>query len=159
MTRTARLVSLSIAVVVAFLLLLATPAAADGVSYTRKGIKYDDARLDLESAIVDQGLKIDHVGNVAAMLQRTGADVGSDKPVYRHGEYLTFCSARLSRAMMEADPANMAQCPYVMFVYERAEAPGEITIGYRKLGVSGSGAKVLEEINALLDKIARAAVR
>jgi len=145
--------------VAAALPLVSSASAAEGVSYTRKGVGYADARLDLENAIVGQGLKIDYVGNIGAMLQRTGADVGSSEPVYRNGEFFTFCSAVLSRAMMEADPANISQCPYVMFVYEHVATPGEIVIGYRKLTVAGKGAKALEQINELLDKIARDAMR
>ena len=130
-------------------------AAADAVTFTRKGASYADVRADLADAIVKEGLKIDYVGNIGAMLQRTGADVGSNQPIYKNAEFLTFCSATLSRAMMEADPTNMAQCPYVVFVYERAATINEVVIGYRKLAVTGRGAKALEEINALLDRIAR----
>jgi uncharacterized protein (DUF302 family) len=127
-------------------------AASDSVTYTRKG-------ADLESAIIQEGLKIDYTGNIAAMLQRTGPDVGSNRPVYQNAEFFTFCSAKLSRAMMEADPANMAQCPYVVFMYQRAATTKEVTVGYRKVTVAGRGSKALEEINKLLDRIAKAAVK
>jgi len=141
------------------ILVASIPAAAgEAVAYTRKGVAYEDVRADLETAIINEGLKIDYVGNVAAMLQRTGADVGSDRPVYAKAEFFTFCSAKLSRAMMEADPANMSQCPYVMFLYQRAAA-NEVVVGYRKVRVAGRGAKALTEVNKLLDKIARSAAR
>jgi len=134
-------------------------SASDAVTYTRKGATYEDVRLDLENAIIKEGLKIDYTGNIAAMLQRTGADVGSNQPVYQNAEFFTFCSAKLSRAMMEADPANMAQCPYVVFMYQRAATVKEVTVGYRKVAVAGRGAKTLEEINKLLDKVVKAAVK
>ena len=136
----------------------AAPArATDAVSYTRNGSSYEDVRFDLENAIVKEGLKIDYAGNIAGMLQRTGPDVGSNQPIYQHAEFFTFCSAKLSRAMMEADPANMSQCPYVMFAYQRAATTKEVVVGYRKVNVAGRGAKALEEINKLLDRIARTA--
>ena len=121
--------------------------------------KYEDIKTDLTNAIVNQGLVIDFVGDINAMLTRTGADVGSTKPVYLAAQYVTFCSAKLSRAMMEADPRNMAFCPYVMFVYEAAAKPGEIVIGYRRPlgGASEASKAALVEIDALLDKIAREA--
>ncbi len=138
---------------------LAPAFASDSVMYTRKGATYEDVRTDLESAIIQEGLKIDYTGNIAGMLQRTGPDVGSNQPVYQNAEFFTFCSAKLSRAMMEADPANMAQCPYVVFMYQRAATVNEVTVGYRKVAVAGRGAKSLEEINKLLDRIAKTATK
>ena len=131
-------------------------AAADGVTYTRKGASYEDVRLDLENAIISEGVKIDYTGNIGRMLERTGADVGSNQPIYKNAEFFTFCSAKLSRAMMEADASNMAQCPYVVFIYQRAATVNEVTVGYRKLVEKGRGAKVLVEINTMLDRIAKA---
>ena len=131
--------------------------ATDAVSYTRKGATYEDVRGDLESAVIAEGLKIDYTGNIAAMLQRTGKDVGSNQPIYENSEFFTFCSAKLSRAMMEADPTNMSQCPYVVFIYQRAATTKEVVVGYRKVNVAGRGAKSLEEINALLERITKSA--
>lgn len=150
----------AIGITIAVVLASSAPASAtDAVTYNRKGASYEDVRLELETAIVNEGLKIDLTGNIATMLQRTGPDVGSNQPIYRNAEFFTFCSAKLSRAMMEADPANMSQCPYVMFVYQRAATTNDVVVGYRKVTVAGRGAKALEEINGLLDRIARAAVR
>jgi hypothetical protein len=137
----------------------AASAAQEDVKLYAVPGKYEDVKTDLTAAIVNQGLVIDFVGNINAMLTRTGADVGSTKPVYLAAEYVMFCSAKLSRAMMEADPRNMAFCPYVMFVYEAAAKPGEIVIGYRRPlgGASEVSKAALVEIDALLDKIAREA--
>jgi uncharacterized protein (DUF302 family) len=148
------------AILAAALLALAAPAAAsDAVTYTRTGATYEDVRADLEDAIIKEGIKIDYVGNIAGMLERTGKDVGSNAPVYLKAEFMTFCSARLSRQMMEADPANMSNCPYVVFIYQRAATVREVSVGYRKLAPEGRGKKTLEEINALLDRVAKAATK
>ena len=134
-------------------------SAAESVTYTRKGTSYADVRLDVENAIIAAGVKIDYTGNIAAMLTRTGPDVGSNQPVYKNAEFFTFCSAKLSRQMMEADAANMAHCPYIVFVYERAATVNEVVVGYRKLEPKGRGRKALEAVNAMLDKIARTATK
>jgi uncharacterized protein (DUF302 family) len=139
--------------------LLSPASASEAVTYTRGGSSYEDVRLDLENAIIGEGLKIDFTGNIAGMLERTGKDVGSNVPVYQKAEYFTFCSAKLSRQMMEADPANMSNCPYVVFIYQRAATVKEVSVGYRKLKAEGRGKKALEEINAMLERIAKAAVK
>lgn len=159
MTTFQRLRTSLLAGLVALFAGIATADASDSVMYTRKGATYEDVRADLESAIIKEGLKIDYTGNIAGMLQRTGPDVGSNQPVYQNAEFFTFCSAKLSRAMMEADPANMAQCPYVVFMYQRAATVKEVTVGYRKVAVAGRGAKTLEEINKLLDRVVKAATK
>ncbi len=95
------------------------------------------------------------------MLARTGKDVGSEKQIYRHAEYVTFCSAKLSRAMMEADPANIAMCPYVIFFYETAAKPGEVVVGYRRPVLRGNDKSkaALKEVDALLAGILKEAAK
>lgn len=138
------------------------PAAADDSAmprtYTAAGA-FAEVRQEVEDGIVDAGLKIDYRGNIGEMLKRTGADLGASIEVYRNAEFFTFCSARLSRAAMEADPANLAVCPYVVYVYETAAKPGEVTIGYRRpIGAPGeASAKALAEIDGLLDGIVKSA--
>src|SRR5262249_62271535 len=86
---------------------------------------------------------------------------GSTRRVYPTAEFFLFCSAKLSRAMIEADPANVGYCPYVVFIYEAADPPGEIVIGYRRPTAAGNDAsrKALAAIDALLDGIVKDAVK
>ncbi len=137
------------------------PAQSPGVVTYAKKASFDDVRFELNNAIVGRGLAIDFNGQVSKMLERTGADVGSTKPIYKKAEYFTFCSAKLSRQAMEADGANISVCPYVVFIYEKAAAPGTVHVGYRKAPLAGSAAskKALGEINKLLDGIAKDAVK
>lgn len=139
--------------------LAATPASADPLKTVSVKGAYEDIRSDLQNAIVNQGLKIDYNGKIGEMLKRTGADVGSTKDVYANAEYFTFCSSKLSRAMMEVDANNVGMCPYMMFAYEKADKPGEVTIGYRSLAARGDEAsqKALATINTLLDTILKEA--
>ncbi len=90
---------------------------------------FDDATFAVETAIVGQGLVIDYVSHVGEMLNRTGADVGSDVTLFKEADIFIFCSAVVSREVMEADPMNIVHCPYGIFVAEDAE--GAVTVGYR----------------------------
>ena len=76
---------------------LQAPAQGAGVVIYTKKAKYDDVKFELNNAIVGRGLTIDFNGQVSKMLDRTGADVGSTKAIYKQAEYVSFCSAKLSR--------------------------------------------------------------
>ena len=105
-----------------------------GVAYAGEVISvafdgsFDDATFAVESAIVDRGLVIDYVSHVGDMLNRTGTDVGSSKEIFKDADIFIFCSAVLSREVMEADPMNIVHCPYGIFVAERSDG---VIIGYR----------------------------
>lgn len=114
---------------------------------------YDDVTFGLESAITDEGLLIDAVNHVGTMLERTKEDVGGTKTVFLNAEVYSFCSAVLSRKVMEADPLNLQFCPYGIFVMQTPENPDQTTIGYRILPEGP-----MKEVQALLDKIVKAAI-
>ena len=133
--------------------------AEDVRSYTTK-TGFDEVQFELTNAIIGRGLTIDYAGNIGRMLERTGPDVGSVKPLYSRAEFVMFCSAKLSRAMMEADLGNIGFCPYVIFIYEAAARPGETVVGYRRpISGGGTASPVLAEIDSLLDGIAKDAVK
>ncbi|WP_415404392.1 DUF302 domain-containing protein [Tateyamaria sp. SN3-11] len=90
---------------------------------------FEDAAFALESAIVGQGLVIDYVSHTGEMLNRTGPDVGSTVALFKEADIYIFCSAVLSREVMEANPMNIAHCPYGIFVAEDADG---VMIGYRQ---------------------------
>ena len=130
------------------------------VTYSKKA-KFEDVRDDLKSAIESKGLVIDYHSYVNRMLERTGKDVGSAKKLYLDAQAFVFCSAALSRKTMEADPANMAQCPYSISVYASAAEPEKVFVSYRRpWRPDGSAASkaALKEVEALLDRIAREAL-
>ena len=138
-------------------------AGADELKISTKAGKFDDVKADVADAVIARGLTIDYRGNIGGMLDRTGADVGSSKKVYAAAEFITFCSAKLSRAMMEADPRNLAYCPYVVFTYEDAAKPGQISVGYRRpagpADASDAAKKALADIDALLGSIVTEATK
>jgi len=138
-------------------------AAADPnpvVTYSKQA-KFDDVRDDLKAAIEAKGLVIDYHSFVNRMLERTGKDVGSPRKLYHDAQAFVFCSATLSRRTMEADPANVAMCPYSIVVYATAQAPDTIHVAYRRpWRPDGSDASkaALKEVETLLDGIARQAL-
>lgn len=127
-------------------------AWADGATlYDFEG-DFEDATFAVESAIIDRGLVIDYVSHVGAMLNRTKEDVGGSKSLFANANIYLFCSASLSRKVMEADPMNIAHCPYGVFVAEAGDGGGAIQIGYRTMPEGP-----MKEVEALLDEIAREA--
>ncbi len=131
-------------------LVLPTASLADDTAVTSFDGSFEDATFAVESAIVDQGLVIDYVSHVGEMLARTGADVGSDKTLFKEADIFVFCSAVISREVMEADPMNIAHCPYGIFVAETSDG---VMIGRR-----GYPDGPMDKVEALLDKIIAEAV-
>lgn len=134
--------------------------APEGVSAYTVEADFEDVRFGLENAIVNRGLVIDYTSHIGEMLDRTSADVGGTKKIFKNAEAMLFCSADLSRKAMEADAANIVYCPYTLFVYETPEAEGKVTVGFRRLSETGSDASkaAIGDVNALLDSIAQEAV-
>jgi uncharacterized protein (DUF302 family) len=118
---------------------------------------FADVREFLEMAIIDRGMVINNVAHIGNMLERTAGDIPGAKPIYLHAEALEFCSALISRAMMEADPHHITYCPYVIAVYELIEQPGTIYIGYRRPALPedapAATREVMERVEALLAEI------
>ena len=126
-------------------LIASSPATAgDAMSVPFDGT-FEDAAFAVESAIVGQGLVIDYVSHVGEMLARTGEDVGSDQMLFKAADIFVFCSAVVSREVMEADPMNIAHCPYGIFV---AETDDGVMIGRRDYPDGP-----MEKVEDLLDSI------
>ncbi len=130
--------------------MMAVPVMAQEVVTQPFDGSFDDATFAVENAIVGQGLVIDFTSHVGEMLNRTGADVGSDVKIFDAADIFLFCSAQVSREVMEADPMNIAHCPYSIFVADRG---GEVVIGHRTYP---QGA--MQKVQALLDEIVQSAL-
>ena len=118
--------------------------AQDAITYPFDG-SFEDASFAIKNAIIDRGLVIDYTSHVGDMLNRTGADVGSDVAIFDNAQIFLFCSAAVSRRVMEADPMNIMHCPYGIFV---ADMGGEVMIGHRDYPDGP-----MQEVEALLDAI------
>ncbi len=134
------------------LALAAAPASAadQAVTYPFEG-SFGDATFAVENAIVGRGLVIDYVSHTGEMLNRTGADVGSTKELFEEADIFLFCSAQISRKVMEADPMNIAHCPYGIFV---ADQGGEVMIGYRTYPEGP-----MQDVQTLLEEIVQEAMK
>lgn len=133
----------------AVLMSVAPAFAADDVMTATSGQPFADVVAGVESAIVNRGFHIDYHGFIGDMLKRTAGDVGATKAIYKDAEFFTFCSAVVSRKVMEAEAIDIAYCPYVVFIYEAEDKPGEIVVGHRKLPAGGER----DQVNTLLDDI------
>ena len=126
--------------------------AQDMVTYTTDQ-SFDDVTFGIESAIVDAGLVVDSVSHVGEMLERTRADIGSDVVIFTQADVFSFCSAKVSRTVMETDPMNILFCPYDIFVAVTPGKPDQTIVGYRRYP---DGA--MQEVQSLLDGIVKAAL-
>jgi uncharacterized protein (DUF302 family) len=127
-------------------------SAADLITYDTEQ-SFDDVTFGLENAILDAGLVIDHVSHTGDMLERTKGDVGSDVTLFLNADVYSFCSAKVSREVMEADPMNIVFCPYTIFVMVRPDRPDVTTIGFRTFP---DGA--MKSVEALLNGISKTAI-
>ena len=127
----------------------AAHAAGDDVKTIESDAAFADVSSGIENAIVNRGFKVDYHGFIGDMLKRTATDVDAGKALYKDAEFFTFCSAVVSRKVMEADIGDIAYCPYVVFAYETEEKPGEVTVGFRNLPDGGER----DAVNALLSDI------
>jgi len=124
-------------------------AQSPAITYAFDG-SFEDATFSVESAILDAGLVIDYVSHTGEMLERTGQDLGSEVRIFDAADIFLFCSAVVSRRVMEANPMNVAHCPYSIFVADRE---GEVMIGYRRYPDG-----IMQEVQALLDSLVQDAL-
>ena len=110
---------------------------------------FSDVRDAITMSIENRGLVVNYVSHIADLLQRTGNGIGASKTIFEQAEIIEFCSASLSRRMMEADPHNIVLCPFAITIYSLPGEPGTVWIAYRR--PQGNAAKLVGE---LLDGIA-----
>lgn len=145
---------------------LASGAQAEELGFgevTRQGA-FTEVRDDLKEAIVNRGYVVDYVGQLNKMLERTSDAVGSvtasgAKSPYKDAEYMQFCAAKLTHDAISANPQNIVNCPYIVFVYELHAKPGVIHVGYRKpvAGPSKRSREAVDKIDQLLADIVKEA--
>jgi uncharacterized protein (DUF302 family) len=120
---------------------------------------FEDVKQMLVLAIENRGLVIAHQSAVGEMLERTGKDVGSGKRLYERAELVEFCSAVLSRQVMEADHRLLALCPFGIGIYVLPGETGTVHLVYRKppSDMAGPAAQALKEVDRLLREIVQEA--
>lgn len=111
---------------------------------------------NLRLAIQERDLYINNEIHIGEVLERTGKDLGYPGQVYRKAESIEFCSAVLSRRMVEEDPHRIANCPFVISVYELAGEPGTTYLVHRNLLMTEDSPALLE-IAEMLKGVAESA--
>lgn len=144
-----RIIPVGVALAIAVSASLPAFAAGDDVTTRTSTSAFSDVAQAVEDAIINRGYTVDYHGFIGDMLKRTAGDVGATKELYKDAEFFTFCSAVVSRSVMEGDIGDIAYCPYVVFVYEDAGSPGSVTVGFRNLPEGGAR----EQVNELLTEI------
>lgn len=148
--------------------LLMTIALVDTVSAATAGVvvqpvkgEFADVKERVVQAIESRGLVINYTAHISDMLDRTGKDIGREKQVYAKAEIIEFCSAKISRDTMEADPRNILFCPYAIAIYALPKEQGRVYVGYRKPVAVGSSQSVraMRAVEKLLADIVQEAVK
>ena len=139
------------------LVMIVANAIADGAVVVRTiDGSFDEIRDRVVFAVESQGLVVDHASKVGDMLARTGKDLGEAQQVFGRAEVLEFCSALVSRRMVQADPQLLAFCPYGIAVYT---LPGDALttyVSYRRMVTNVATPvqkSVLERVESLLEAI------
>ncbi|MDE3080765.1 MAG: DUF302 domain-containing protein [Paracoccaceae bacterium] len=140
--------ALPLAAALAALSLAALAARAAPPATVTVQDSFDNVTFAVQNAITNAGLVVDTVSHTGEMLERTRKDVGGKRQLFLHADIFSFCSAVVSRAVMEADPMNIQYCPYRIFVAELPDKPGQIIVGHE---VYPPGA--MDRVNKLLDGI------
>lgn len=122
--------------------------AGEAITYPAGG-SFADTTFAVENGIVNRGFVVDHVSHVGDMLNRTAGDVGATEQIFTAADVYLFCSATVSREVMEVDPMNIVYCPYSIFV---TEIDGEVTVGH---GDYPEGE--MQQVEDLLSEIAQEA--
>ena len=145
---------------------LALSAAASYAATTEFVIRtaegsFETVKERVMFAIENRGLVLNYTARVGDMLERTGKDIGRSRQVYAKAEVLEFCSARLSRDTMEADPRNIVFCPYAIAIYVLPKEPGKVYVAYRRPAAFGSERSVrsLRAVEKLLVDIVGEALK
>ncbi|MGD9668551.1 MAG: hypothetical protein AB7U75_05780 [Hyphomicrobiaceae bacterium] len=149
-------------VLATFMMAVVSPTARADEGFkelTRTG-SYSEIRDDLKNAIINRGYVVDYVGYFNKMLERTSEAVGSvteagAKSPYKDAEFMQFCAAKFTHEAISANPQNIVNCPYVVYVYELTAKPGLIHVGYRipVTGASKISRNAVAKIDALLNEI------
>ena len=135
------------------------PAQSETVMEVTARGSFDDVKQQLVLAIENRGLIVNHESKVGEMLERTGKDLGVGNRIYVRAEVLEFCSAALSRQVMEADARLLALCPYGIGIYALPGDADRVHLVYRRPPSEGSGpaAQILQQVDSLLHGIVQEA--
>jgi uncharacterized protein (DUF302 family) len=125
-------------------LFIATAHAEEWMVRKKLAVNFDDAKEAVVMAIENRGLVINYTSHIADMLARTGTDIGATRQIFDKAEIIEFCSAKLSRKMMELDPHNIVLCPFAISIYTLPGEKNATWLAYRL--PKGEAAKLVEPL-------------
>lgn len=138
--------------------LFASAAQGPYVTLTSEAA-FEEVMDNLRGAIEERGLYINNQMHLGEMLERTGKDLGFEGRVYLKAESLEFCSAILSRRMVEEDPRRIVNCPFIVSVYVLASDPGKTVVAYRLPAAEEvAQSQVMADVADMLKGVAEGAV-
>ena len=123
---------------------IASAQAEEWMVRKKLAVGFDDAKEAVVMAIENRGLVINYTSHIAEMLARTGSDIGATTRIFDKAEIIEFCSAKLSRRMMELDPHNIVLCPFSISIYTLPCEKNTTWVAYRLPG--GDAAKLVEPL-------------
>ena len=134
---------------------VAAHAAAPMMQVRSTRGEFAEVKARVVMALENRGLVLNYTAKVGDMLERTGRDIGRDRRIYGNAEVLEFCSARLSRDTMAADPHNIVFCPYAIAVYTLPQKKGVVYLSYRTPEAAGTEAsrRALQAVDKLLSEV------
>ncbi len=94
---------------------------------------FDDVWESLKMALNERGLVVSSVSHVWDMLERTGRVLNRTKRIYGQAKVMEFCSAVISRNMLERNPHFISFCPYQIMVYTLPDNENRVYLSYRRL--------------------------
>ncbi len=113
---------------------------------------FDDVWESLKFALNERGLVISSVSHIREMLERTGKALGRTKKIYGRAKVMEFCSAVISRDMLERNPHFISFCPYQIMVYTLPDNDERVYLSYRRLiWKDNKDADVLKTVEELLE--------
>jgi uncharacterized protein (DUF302 family) len=139
---------------------VASAQSGDVVIRSTRG-NFTDVKERVLHPIENRGLVLNYTARIGAMLERTGQDIGAARQIYGEAEMLEFCSARVSRDAMEADPHNIVFCPYAIAIYTLPKDRNTVYVGYRRPIAFGSpqSVKSLRAVERLVAGVVRDALK
>ncbi len=141
--------------VILFFLAAVAMGQSDYAQVVKVNRSFDDVKTSVVLAIESQGLVINTTAHVGSMLERTGRDIGSDKRIYQNAEVIEFCSAKVSRAVMETDSNAIVLCPYSISIYSLPGEADTAYIAYRKFPPAHS----VKQVADLVEDIVKDSIR
>lgn len=123
---------------------IASAQAEEWMVRKKLAVGFDDAKEAVVMAIENRGLVINYTSHIAEMLARTGSDIGATRQIFDKAEIIEFCSAKLSRKMMELDPHNIVLCPFSISIYTLPGEKNTTWVAYRL--PRGDAAKLVEPL-------------